>query len=207
MKKPGQWPSPIVCGEEPVPRSLRGNPDTAGQDRTIRLEPLTNDLQTQLLQPSECGQVRAGEGSVRHGEVFLMGGVRTPIIGRPRPLPSDRRADQRLALLFERREERVERLREALDAGRQQPVGHLVEGDSHLVEGGQDGARLAQAVVQGQPGLTVVTKGLVSLGRHGVDRVWPDQRVDVGLIRVIARWIKGGSKGGALKTASNRASY
>lgn len=35
----------------------------------------------------------------------------------------------------------------------------------------------------------------------------PDQRVDVGLIRVIARWIKGGSKGGALKTASNRASY
>ena len=38
--------------------------------------------------------VRSGrrEGSVRHVEVFRMGGVGTSILGRPRPLPGDRRA-------------------------------------------------------------------------------------------------------------------
>ena len=45
------------------------------------------------------GQVRAAEarirGSVRHVEAPQVGGVRTPIVGRPRPLPSDRRADRR----------------------------------------------------------------------------------------------------------------
>ena len=33
--------------------------------------------------------VRAGEGSVEHVEVNRLGGVRTPIIGRPRPSPSN----------------------------------------------------------------------------------------------------------------------
>ena len=66
--------------------------DPAGQDRTIWSEPLPDDLETQLIYAGERGQVRAAEGSVRHVEVFRMGSVRTPIIGRPRPLSGHRRA-------------------------------------------------------------------------------------------------------------------
>jgi len=43
--------------------------DPAGQDRTIRLEPLPDSMKAELVQVGECGQVRAGEGSVRHVEV------------------------------------------------------------------------------------------------------------------------------------------
>jgi hypothetical protein len=57
-----------------------------------RLEALTDDLQAEVVNPAERGQVRASEGSVRHVEVFRMGSVRTPILGRPRPLSGDRRA-------------------------------------------------------------------------------------------------------------------
>jgi integrase len=67
--------------------------DPARQHRPTRLQPLPRHLQAELIQPAERGQVRAAEGSVTHVEVFLLGGVRTPIIGGPRPLPRDRRAD------------------------------------------------------------------------------------------------------------------
>src|SRR6185295_16783812 len=50
-------------------------------------------LQPELIEVAERRQIRASEGSVRHVEVFQLGGVRTPIIGRPRPLPRQRRAD------------------------------------------------------------------------------------------------------------------
>jgi hypothetical protein len=66
--------------------------DPASKHRTPRLEPLPDHLQTQLIDPAERRQVRAGEGSVGHVEVFRMVSVRTPIIGRPRPLSRDRRA-------------------------------------------------------------------------------------------------------------------
>jgi hypothetical protein len=48
---------------------------------------LADDFEAELVKAAERGQVRAGEGSVKHVEVFRMGGVGTPIIGRPRPLP------------------------------------------------------------------------------------------------------------------------
>lgn len=67
--------------------------DSAGEHHTIRLEPLADDLQTEFVEAAEHGQVRAGEGSVRHVEVFRLGSVRTPIMGRPRPSSGDRRAD------------------------------------------------------------------------------------------------------------------
>jgi len=70
--------------------------DPARQDRTIRLEPLTDDFKAELVQAGEGGQVRASEGSVRHVEVFQMDGVGTLIIGRPRHLRGDRPADQAL---------------------------------------------------------------------------------------------------------------
>ncbi len=67
--------------------------DAAGQHRPIRLQSLADDFQAEVIETSERGQVRASEGSVRHVEVFRMGGVRTSIIGRPRPLSNERRAD------------------------------------------------------------------------------------------------------------------
>ena len=72
--------------------------DPARQDRSVRLEALPDGLEAELVQAGERGQVRAGEGSVRHVEVFRMGSVRTPIIGRPRPLPGQRRAATRYTL-------------------------------------------------------------------------------------------------------------
>ena len=72
--------------------------DPARQHRPIRFEPLPDNFKTELVQPSESGQVRAGKGSVRHVEVFQMSGVGTFIFGRPRPLSSHRRADPRYTL-------------------------------------------------------------------------------------------------------------
>jgi len=74
------------------PGELVSLDDPTGQHRTIRFKPLPDHLQAELVEAAERAQIRAGEGSVKHVEVFLLGGVRTPIIGRPRPLPRDRRA-------------------------------------------------------------------------------------------------------------------
>lgn len=63
-----------------------------GQHRPARLEPLPGHLQTELVETAEGRQVRGRESSVEHVEVFRVEGVRTPIIGRPRPSPSERRA-------------------------------------------------------------------------------------------------------------------
>ena len=49
---------------------------------------LTRHFQAQVIQARESAQVRAIKGSIEHVEVFQMDGVGTPIIGRPRPLPS-----------------------------------------------------------------------------------------------------------------------
>ena len=57
------------------------------QDRAIGLQTLADHDQAELIQAAERGQVRAAEGSVRHDEVFQMGGVGTSILGRPRHLP------------------------------------------------------------------------------------------------------------------------
>ena len=73
--------------------------DAAGQHRPIRLQSLADDFQAEVIETSERGQVRASEGSVRHVGVFRMGGVRTSIIGRPRPRSAHRRADPLTPLL------------------------------------------------------------------------------------------------------------
>ena len=62
--------------------------NTACQHCMIGLNALTRHLQPQVIQARERAQVRAIKGSIEHVEVFQMDGVGTPIIGRPRPLPS-----------------------------------------------------------------------------------------------------------------------
>ena len=80
---------------------LVGCHDATRQHRTIRLEPLPEHLKAELVQSAERGQVRASEGSVRQVEVFRMGGVRTSIFKRPRPLPGHRRAAPLYTLICE----------------------------------------------------------------------------------------------------------
>ena len=68
----------------------------AREDRTIRFKSLSGHAQTEAVESSEGGQVRAAEagrrGSVGHVEVFRMDGVGTSVVGRPRRLSADRRA-------------------------------------------------------------------------------------------------------------------
>ena len=68
---------------------------TTRQANTARsgVELLPGHFQTKLIKPAERGEVRASEGSVMHVEVFRMVGVRTSILGRPRP-PSRHRPAQ-----------------------------------------------------------------------------------------------------------------
>lgn len=56
---------------------------------------LPNNFEAELVEAAEHGQVRGGEGSVGHVEVFRMASVRTPIIGGPRPTSADRHAQRR----------------------------------------------------------------------------------------------------------------
>jgi hypothetical protein len=72
------------------PTPIIGLGDPAGQDRDPARRGARR-FQAELLQTAE-GQVRAGEGSVSHVEVFPMDSVRTPIIRRLRPLPGQRPA-------------------------------------------------------------------------------------------------------------------
>jgi hypothetical protein len=80
--------------------------DPARQDRPTRLHTLPGDLQAELVEPAEGCQIGRREGQISTGghgagcrssvaqvEVFRMGGVRTLIIERPRPV--SRRARRR----------------------------------------------------------------------------------------------------------------
>ena len=61
--------------------------DPALDHRPIRLDPLPDSDEPELVQAAEQREVRVSEGSVMHVEVFQMGCVGTPIIGGPRRLP------------------------------------------------------------------------------------------------------------------------
>jgi hypothetical protein len=73
--------TPVIWLEDPAP-----------QDGPLRVEVLAGHRQTQAVEQTEAVEIRGAERSVRHVEVFRLGCVRTPIIGRPRPPPHDRRA-------------------------------------------------------------------------------------------------------------------
>ncbi|GFG93725.1 hypothetical protein MBOU_57670 [Mycobacterium bourgelatii] len=87
----------------PAPPILFDEP--ARQHRAIISEVLAGHLQPELIEAAESREVSAGEarptGSVGHVEVFRMGGVRTSIFERPRPLSRQRRADNPYTLICE----------------------------------------------------------------------------------------------------------
>jgi hypothetical protein len=62
---------------------------------------LTDHFEIEVVDPSERGQVRAREGSVRQVKVFQVAGVGTAILGRPRRLPGHRPDFGRYTLICE----------------------------------------------------------------------------------------------------------
>ena len=97
----------LLVGEEvgAAPTPLVGFGDPARQDCTIRLEVPPGDDAPELVEAAESRQIGAGEraravtdGHVRHVEVFQMASMKTPILGRPRPLSRDRHARFRYSL-------------------------------------------------------------------------------------------------------------
>jgi len=54
--------------------------DPARQDRAAGLQPLSSHHQPETAKAEERRQIRLGEGTVRHVEVFQVGSARTPIM-------------------------------------------------------------------------------------------------------------------------------
>jgi hypothetical protein len=79
--------------------------DSTGQHHPVGLESLPGHFQAQLVEPGERRQISTAEartrGSVVHVEVFRMGGVRAPILGKPRPSFRQRRASPDHTLICE----------------------------------------------------------------------------------------------------------
>ena len=98
-------------------RIVIGLQDPTRKARAIGLQTLADHDQAELIQAAERGQVRAAEGSVRHVEVFQMGGVGTSILGRPRHLPRDRRASHHPTSDYTLNCEEPENLAAATNAG------------------------------------------------------------------------------------------
>jgi hypothetical protein len=82
----------VVAVLKPVNPSIATTSSPFRQAAGRWFEPLPDDLEAEIIEAAERGQVGGSEGSVRHVEVFRMGCVGTPILGGPRPLPEHRRA-------------------------------------------------------------------------------------------------------------------
>jgi len=65
-----------------------GLDNPAPENRPIGLQPLPEHFEPEIIKTSERGQVRAGEGSVRHVEVFQMDGKSPPSSGDFDPCPA-----------------------------------------------------------------------------------------------------------------------
>lgn len=64
----------------------------------VRLDHLPHRDEPWFIKTAEHGQVSRDKDSVGHVEVFRLKGVGTPIVGRPRPPPQQRRATPSIAM-------------------------------------------------------------------------------------------------------------
>jgi hypothetical protein len=64
------------------------------EHRVVDMDLLAGGRQTEPIEQAEGVEIRTAESSVGQRRGLPDGGVRTSIIGRPRPLPGDRRADR-----------------------------------------------------------------------------------------------------------------
>ena len=92
MRQPTHQAVPRDPFAATAPAPLIRLADPARQHRPAGLQTLPDYHQAELVKAGERRQIRDRECSVGHVEVFRMAGVRTSIIGRPRPSPPQRRA-------------------------------------------------------------------------------------------------------------------
>ena len=96
---PGHRPTGYSLGPAgSAERVLKPDRHAALHNGSRRGQELTHRGQSQGVQAQEGRQIRAGEGSLRRGEASRDGCVAAPIIGRPRPLPKQRRTHPTYAL-------------------------------------------------------------------------------------------------------------
>ena len=81
-----------LAAAPPAPPIGLGDPTR--QHRPVGLQLLPDDLQAEVVQAAERGQVRAREGSVQQRRGPSGGSVRTPILEGPRPSTGQRRASR-----------------------------------------------------------------------------------------------------------------
>ena len=96
---PGYRPTGYSLGAAGLAeRILKPDRHAALHNGSRRGQELTHRGQSQGVQAQEGRQIRAGEGSLRRVEASRDGCVAAPIIGRPRPLPKQRRTHPTYAL-------------------------------------------------------------------------------------------------------------
>src|SRR5687768_9650810 len=94
-------------------------------------------------------------------------------------LPIEHRCDLAAPPLPYCREQTIEGLAEEGDAVVEQPVGHVVEGDSDAFERGETRTRVLDVVFEARPQSAVFAEGLERRWRNRVDRVTSDQLLNV----------------------------
>ena len=86
--------------------------------------------------------------------------------------------------LIYRREQTIEGLTEEREAVFEQPVCHVVEGDSDALERGDTRARVVEVVFNTCPRSAVIAEGLQGGWRDRVDRVTANQLFDVANVAI-----------------------
>ena len=103
-------PLPVVCGRRKSRTDRLSIGGAQGYFRRDSLRPCVepNGDEAKFVETAERGQVRTAEAvlgsSVGHVEVVQMRRVGTFILGRPRPLPGERRADRSTSSIVKSRE-------------------------------------------------------------------------------------------------------
>ena len=103
--------------------------------------------------------------------------------------PFQHRCDLAASSLVHRREQAIEGLAEERDAVFEQPVGHVVEGDSDALERGETRTRVLDVVFKARPKSAVIAEGFERRRRNRVDRVTADQLFNVANVAIA--WILG----------------
>ncbi|GAA3667114.1 hypothetical protein GCM10022202_31480 [Microbacterium marinilacus] len=65
----------------PALAAIRSIDHAASQNSAIRLQALTHDLESEVIESAELRQVRARKGTVRQVDVICMDGIGTPSVG------------------------------------------------------------------------------------------------------------------------------
>ncbi len=110
------------------------------------------------------------------------------ISGKGSGLRIDLRRGGALGIFFDRGEQGVKGIGEKFDAVGGQFVGHIFHDDANAREVGHGFARVVHAFGKGLAWFAMIAEGIERCGRNGVDRVGPDEFInikDVAVVRIL----------------------